>query len=74
MRGRIGKYRNLFHIYLFYQFDNLYSFLLPKVKKENLKTITDEVLFSLNINLQSEGISIEVISKVIHLFLTRRSP
>jgi hypothetical protein len=35
------------------------------VKQENLKNIEDEFLFNLNINLQAEGFSLEVISKVM---------
>lgn len=43
----------------------LYSFLIPKVKKENLKNILDEFLFNLNMNLTAEGFCIEVINKVL---------
>jgi hypothetical protein len=43
----------------------LYSFLLPTVKKENLRNIADEFLLNLNLNLQAEGFPIEVISRVM---------
>jgi len=43
----------------------LYSFLIPKVKKENLKIIIDEFLFNLNMNLQAEGFPLEVINRVM---------
>lgn len=43
----------------------LYSFLIPKVKKENLKNIIDEFLFNLNMNLQAEGFPLEVIHRVM---------
>lgn len=35
------------------------------MKKENLKNIIDEFLFNLNMNLQTEGFSFEVITKVM---------
>ena len=50
---------------LFTNEKTLYSFLLPNVKKENLKNIVDEFLINLNLNLQAEGFSIEVISMVM---------
>ena len=50
---------------LFTNEKTLYSFLIPKVKKENLKNIVEDFLFNLNLNLQAEGIPIEVISKVM---------
>jgi len=43
----------------------LYSFLLPNVKKENLKNIVDDFLLNLNLNLQAEEIPIQVISRVM---------
>lgn len=50
---------------LFTNEKTLYSFLIPKVKKENLKNIIDEFLFNLNMNLQAEGFSLEVINRVM---------
>lgn len=50
---------------LFTNEKTLYSFLIPKVKKENLKNIIDEFLFNLNVNLQAEGFSLEVINRVM---------
>jgi Domain of unknown function (DUF6933) len=50
---------------LFTSEKTLYSFLISKVKKENLENIVDEFLFNLNMNLQAEGFSLEVINKVI---------
>ena len=50
---------------LFTNEKTLYSFLIPKVKKDNLRNIADEFLLNLNLNLQAEGIPIEVISKVM---------
>jgi len=43
----------------------LYSFLIPKVRKENLTNIVDVFLYNLNINLQAEGFPIEVICRVM---------
>jgi hypothetical protein len=45
-----------------------YSFLIPKVKKENLKNIVDDFLFNLNMNLQAEGFPIEVICRVMQKY------
>jgi hypothetical protein len=50
---------------LFTNEKTLYSFLIPKVKKENLKNIIDEFLFNLNMNLQAEGFPLEVIHRVM---------
>ena len=50
---------------LFTNEKTLYSFLIPKVKKTNLKNIIDEFLFNLNMNLQAEGFTLEVITKVM---------
>ena len=50
---------------LFTNEKTLYSFLIPKVKKENLKNIVDEFLFNLNMNLQAEGFPLEVINRVM---------
>jgi hypothetical protein len=53
---------------LFTNEKTLYSFLIPKVKKENLKNIIDDFLLNLNMNLQAEGFDIEVISRVMQEF------
>jgi len=50
---------------LFTNEKTLYSFLIPKVKRENLQNIFDEFLFNLNMNLQAEGFSLEVINRVL---------
>jgi hypothetical protein len=50
---------------LFTNEKTLYSFLMPKVKKENLMNIINEFLFNLNINLQAEGFPLEVINRVL---------
>jgi Domain of unknown function (DUF6933) len=50
---------------LFTNEKTLYSFLVPKVKKENLKNIADEFLLNLSLNLQAEGFPIEIISRVM---------
>jgi len=50
---------------LFTNEKTLYSFFLPKVKKENLKNIAEEFLINLNLNLQAEGFPIEVITNVM---------
>ncbi len=50
---------------LFTNEKTLYSFLILKVKKENLKNIVDDFLFNLNLNLQAEGFPIEVIGRVM---------
>ena len=50
---------------LFTNEKTLYTFLIPKVKKENLKNIIDEFLFNLNMNLQAEKFPLEVINKVM---------
>src|SRR4030043_2114969 len=43
----------------------LYSLLIPKVLKNNLKNIEEEFLINLNYNLQNEGFSLEVINKIM---------
>jgi hypothetical protein len=63
-------YANLFTIdrrkcVLFTNEKTLYSFLIPKVKKENLKNIVDDFLFNLNLNLQAERLPIEIIGRVM---------
>jgi len=50
---------------LFTNEKTLYSFLIPKVKKENLKNIEEEFLLNLNMNLHAEGFPLEAISKVM---------
>lgn len=50
---------------LFTNEKTLYSFMIAGVKKENLQNIFDEFLFHLNINLQAEGFSLEVINRVM---------
>lgn len=50
---------------LFTNEKTLYSFMLPKVKKENLQNIFDEFLFNLNMNLTAEGFSLQVINRVL---------
>lgn len=50
---------------LFTNKKTLYSFPIPGVKKENLKNIVDEFLMHLNLNLQAEGFSLEVINRVM---------
>ena len=50
---------------LFTNEKTLYSFLIPRVKKENLKNIIDEFLFNLNLNLQAEGFPLDVIIRVM---------
>jgi len=44
----------------------LYTFLIPKVLKVNLKNIVDEFLIHLSYNLQNEGFGLEVINRVMH--------
>jgi len=43
----------------------LYSFLIPRVLKQNLLNLEDEFLINLNLNLQAEGFSLEVINRVM---------
>lgn len=50
---------------LFTNEKTLYTFLIPKVKKENLKNIIDEFLFNLSMNLQAEEFPLEVINRVM---------
>lgn len=44
---------------------SLYTFLLPKVLKANLKNIEHEFLINLSYNLQNEGFGLEVINRVM---------
>ena len=50
---------------LFTNEKTLYSFLIPKVLKANLKNIEQEFLINLSDNLQYEGFGLEVIDKVM---------
>ncbi len=50
---------------LFTNEKTLYSFLIPRVLKQNLKNFEDEFLINLNLNLQSEGFSLKIINKVM---------
>ena len=43
----------------------LYTFLIPKVLKTNLKNIEEEFLIQLSYNLQNEGFGLEVINRVM---------
>jgi hypothetical protein len=43
----------------------LYTFLIPKVLKANVKNIEEEFLIHLSYNLESEGFRLEVINKVM---------
>jgi hypothetical protein len=69
-QGLGNWYANLLRIdrrkcILFTNEKTLYSFLIPKVKKENLKNIIHEFLFNLNMNLQAEGFPLDVINRVM---------
>jgi Domain of unknown function (DUF6933) len=50
---------------LFTNEKTLYSFLIPAVKKENLKNIVEEFLMNLSFNLQVEGFSADVVNRVM---------
>jgi hypothetical protein len=50
---------------LFTNEKTLYSFLIPHIKKANLKNIVDEFMINLSFNLQYEGFSLDVIAKVM---------
>jgi len=50
---------------LFTNEKSLYTFLIPKVLKANLKNIEEEFLIHLSYNLQHEGFRLEVISRVM---------
>ena len=50
---------------LFTNEKTLYSFMIPKVLKQNLKNIMDEFLINLNLNLQAEGFGLEVINRIM---------
>ncbi len=53
---------------LFTNEKTLYSFLIPAVKKENLKNIVEEFLINLSYNLQAEGFSPGVINRVMQKY------
>ena len=48
----------------------LYTFLIPKVMKTNLKNIEEEFLISLSYNLQNEGFGLHVINTVMQEYQT----
>ncbi|NCO68190.1 MAG: hypothetical protein COY75_09510 [Nitrospirae bacterium CG_4_10_14_0_8_um_filter_41_23] len=50
---------------LFTNEKSLYTFLIPKVLKANLKNIEEEFLIHLSYNLQNEGFGLEVINKIM---------
>jgi hypothetical protein len=50
---------------LFTNEKTLYTFLIPKVLKANLKNIEQEFLINLSYNLQYEGFRLDVINRVI---------
>lgn len=50
---------------LFTNEKTLYTFLIPKVLKANLKNIEQEFLINLSYNLQYEGFKLEVINRVM---------
>src|ERR1039457_3647256 len=69
--GGLGNwYANLIRIdrkkcLLFTNEKTLYSFLIPNILKKNIKNIEEEFLINLNLNLQAEGFSLEIIKKVM---------
>jgi len=50
---------------LFTNEKTLYTFLIPKILKANLKNIEEEFLINLSYNLQNEGFGMDVINKVM---------
>jgi len=48
----------------------LYTFLIPKVLKANLKNIEEEFLISLNYNLQNEGFGLHEINRIMQEYQT----
>ena len=50
---------------LFTNEKTLYTFLIPKILKANLKNIEQEFLINLSYNLQNEGFGLEVINRVM---------
>ena len=69
--GGLGNwYANLTRIdrrkcLLFTNEKTLYSFLIPNVKKANLKDIVDEFLVNISYNLQVECFGLDIINKVM---------
>ena len=69
-QGLGNWYANLIRIdrkkcLLFTNEKTLYSFLIPNILKKNIKNIEEEFLINLNLNLQAEGFSLEIIKKVM---------
>ncbi len=69
-QGLENWYANLIRIdrrkcLLFTNEKTLFSFLIPAVKKENLKNIVEEFLINLNLNLQAEEFPGEIINRVM---------
>lgn len=68
---RLGNwYANLLRIdrrkcVIFTNEKTLYTFLIPKVLKGNLKNIEEEFLIHLSYNLQNEGFGLEVINRIM---------
>ncbi len=54
---------------LFTNEKTLYTFLIPKVLKANLKNIEEEFLIHLSYNLQYEGFGLEVINRIIQEYM-----
>ena len=50
---------------LFTNEKTLYTFLIPKILKANLKNIEQEFLINLSYNLQNEGFGLEMINRVM---------
>ncbi|MBM4146179.1 MAG: hypothetical protein FJ240_07875 [Nitrospira sp.] len=50
---------------LFTNEKTLYTFLIPKVLKANLRNIEEEFLINLSYNLQAEGFGLDVINRVM---------
>ena len=69
--GGLGNwYTNLIRInrrkcLLFTNEKTLYGFLIPNVKKANLKNIVNEFLVNLSYNLQAAGFGLDIINKVM---------
>lgn len=69
-KGLGNWYANLLRIdrkkcLLFTNEKSLYTFLVPKVLKSNLKKIEQEFLINLSYNLQSEGFGLDVTNRVM---------
>ncbi len=50
---------------LFTNEKTLYTFLIPKILKANLKNIEEEFLIHLSYNMQNEGFGLDVINRVM---------